>query len=372
MPLRVAQVYGPRWPWLVLLYVSLSIVCGYVSWSRVVIDDKGVAWTNQDSVDLMVATRSTEPAGLALFPQMRSRMLVPVIIVGAKDYLGIPYKVTHDALRLVFIILAALLFHWHLRTWFSLAEAFTGTVLVLATIAITFNSWFPTTSDFPELVGMTVCAGLLIRQRWIWMLAALFVYTLNRETSVILLCVAVAWLYNGKGSIAKLVLVAALILGTWAAAYEFARVASNVGPGSFVVEEAKAGESGGGLISQLVGLVQGSWPRRRETILSLLRNPHPYNVNWSPLLVFNIFWFLPLANWRAVPGHLKRLYLGGLLAGLPAFILVGVLNEAGRHMIPLYPLVFPAGLYVLFQHVLPPSAGASAEMQSRDVLWTRN
>lgn len=32
-------------------------------------------------------------------------------------------------------------------------------------------------------------------------------------------------------------------------------------------------------------------------------------------------------------------------------------NESGRHMIPLYPLIYPAGLYVLFRYVTPPDSG---------------
>lgn len=349
---RLWQIYGPRWPWLVGLYVSLAIICGYVSWSKVVIDAKGVVYTNQDSVDLQVGARSTNPTGLAQWPQMRSRVLLPMIIVGAKDYFGVPYRVTHDGTRLLFIVLSVLVFHWHLRRWFSLLESLAGTVILLATITITFNNWFPIATDFPELLGMTACTVFLIRRRWTVMLVTLFFATLNRETSIGFVFVACCWLYDGKRSLPKLLVVTALIVGTWAAAYALARVAAGVGPGSFVQEAAVRGEAGAGLVSQLVGVARDVWPRRRASMVSLIRNPHPYNVNWSPFLVFNVFWLLPLSAWRTIPLRLRRLYIGGLIGGLPAFVLVGVLNETGRYMIPLYPWVLPAGLYVLFRHVV--------------------
>lgn len=122
---------------------------------------------------------------------------------------------------------------------------------------------------------------------------------------------------------------------------------------------------GRGVVSELVGVFIDTWPRRKESMLSLIRNPHPYNVNWSLLLVLNVFWFLPLVAWRSIPLPLKRLYVGGLLGGLPIFLLVGVLNEAGRHMIPLYPLVFPAGLWVLFQRVMPEASPLMGRMAPR-------
>lgn len=336
------------------MYVALAIICGYVSWSRVVIDDTGTVWTNQDSVDSMVAMRADAPTGLAQWTHMRSRLLVPVLIVGAKDYLGIPYNVTHDATRLMFIITAVLLFHWHLRTWFAPIEAVAGTLFVLATVTITFNNWFPVPTDFPELIGMTACTALLVRQRWIMMLMALFVYTLNRETAVVFSCVALAWLYDGGKSLARLLAVVALILATWAVAYELARFASNVGPGSFLQLSDTPGESGQGLIAQVVEFFEGIWVRRLASVLALISNPHPYNVNWSPALVFNIFWVLPAIMWRTVPLPLRRLYAGGLLAGVPIFLLGGVLNETGRILIPLYPLLLPAGMYAFSRHVINP------------------
>lgn len=349
---RIRAIYGPGWPWVVVLYVCLAVICGYVSWSRVVIDANGVVFTNQNSVDFAVNSRSSQPEGLATWPQMRSRLLLPVIIVGAYDYLGIPYNITHDALRLLFIILAAIAFHWHLRTWFSPLESLTGTVLVLATVTITFNNWFPVLTDIPELLAMTVCTALLIRRRWILMLVALFLYTLNRETALTFVFVASAWLWDWKRSTTHVLAIAALIVLTWGTAYYIARTASNIDSGSFFLQEGTPGGSTRGVLTQATGLINEIWERRRASWVSLLTNPHPYNVNWAPFLVLNIFWILPLAYWRAVPDRLRRLYLSGLAVGFPMFLLAGVLNETGRLMIPLYPLLLPAGLFVLYRRVL--------------------
>ena len=343
--------YGPRWPWLFGLYLALATICGYTSWSKVVIDDQGQVYTNQTTVDTMVSVLSDNPEGLARFANIRSRVLVPLLMASANTYLGISYRVAHDAMRLMFILMAALAFHWYLRTWFSPLESLVGTILVLASITITFNSWFPITTDFPELLGMTLCAGLLVRRRWAWMFVALAIMTVNRETAIILLPAAACWLYVEKLSLPRVAAVCTAIFLTWAAAYFVARQVSGVGAEWILAPGSSS--SGQGLVAELVGVFLETWPSRVVSMLSLIQNPHPYNVNWSLLLVLNVFWFLPLSAWRSVPANLRGLYVGGLLGGLPIFALVGVLNEAGRHMIPLYPLLYPAGLFVLFRYVAP-------------------
>jgi hypothetical protein len=350
------SVYGPQWLWLFGLYLSLAVICGYTSWSKVVRTDDGRVFTNQDSVQLMESILSNRQEGLAAWPQIRTRLLVPYLMAGAK-LAGVPYRVSHDALRLLFIVAAAVLFHWHLRRWFSLHEALTGTILVLLTITITFNNWLPVPTDIPELAGMTLCAGLLVRGRTAAMLAALAVATLNRETAIILVFVVVCWRYDRTSSVGRMVPIVAATVLTWAGAYLLARFLAHTGSGWVLPPGGTM--QGQGPLRELLGVFLDTWPRRFASMMSLVRNPHPYNVNWSPLLVFNIFWILPLAWWRAVPRDLRRLYVGGLLGGLPIFALVGVLNEAGRHMIPLYPLVFPAGLWVLYRFVLGAPVGTS-------------
>ena len=343
--------YGPRWLWLFGLYLALATTCGYTSWSKVVIDDQGQVYTNQTTVDTMVSVLSDNPEGLARFANIRSRVLVPLLMASANKYLGVSYRVAHDGMRLMFILMAVLAFHWYLRTWFSPLESLVGTILVLASITITFNTWFPRSTDFPELLGMTLCAGLLVRRRWAWMFVALAIMTLNRETSIIFLLAAACWLYAERFSSPKIAVVCAAIFLTWAAAFFIARQVSGVGAAWILGPESTS--TGRGLVAELVGVFLETWPRRAASMLSLIQNPHPYNVNWSLLLVLNVFWFLPLSAWRFVPANLRALYVGGLLGGFLIFALVGVLNEAGRHMIPLYPLLYPAGLFVIFRYVAP-------------------
>ncbi len=349
--MTLRDIYGPRWPWLFALYLSIAIVCGYTSWSRIVIDDNGVVYTNQTSVDSLVSGLSDNPIGTARWALIRSRVLIPLLIVSANKYLGIPYNVTHDGTRLLLILLGALLFHWHLRAWFTPVESLAGTTLVLASIPITFNGFYPIATDFPELVGMTACAALLVRRRWFWMLAVFGLTTLNRENSIILSCVAVCFLYRGPDTIRTTAAVAGAIVATWWTSFSAAR--SIAGVRTDWIQPPEGTMRGQGMLPELIGVFVDTWPRRADSMLSFFRDPHPYNVNLSLLLVLNIFWFLPLTAWSSIPISLRRLYVGGLLGGLPIFLLVGVLNEAGRHMIPLYPLVLPAGLFVLFRHVIP-------------------
>ena len=48
-----------------------------------------------------VSGLSDHPIGTARWALIRSRVLVPLLIVKGKQYLGIPYRVTHDATRLM-------------------------------------------------------------------------------------------------------------------------------------------------------------------------------------------------------------------------------------------------------------------------------
>lgn len=345
------RIYGDHWPWLFGLYLSLAIICGYQSWSKVVVDSNGVVWNNQSSVDTLVSILSDHPIGTAVWPQIRSRILLPLLIVKANAYFGIPYRVMHDGLRLLFIFLSLILIHWHFRAWFAPLESLAGTVIVIASVIITFNGTYPTVTEFPELVGMTVCTALLVRRRWWWMLLALGVATLNRETSVVFGAVVFCFLYRGRKSISIALALTSAVAVTWWLAYSGARLLAGVG-GEWV-QISQGTMSGQGVVRELVGVFVDLWPRRVESILSLVHNPHPYNVNWSVFLVMNVFWIAPLFSWRSIPPSLKRLYIGGILGGSVIFALAGVLNEAGRHMIPLYPLVMPAGLYAFYRRVTP-------------------
>lgn len=351
-------VYGPHWPWLFVLYVALAAICGHLSWSRVVIAE-GRTWTNQTSIDSVVSGLSDNPQGTARWALVRSRMLVPGLIVKAREYFGIPYRVTHDASRLLFIYLSLLFLHWHFRAWFTPLESLVGTVIVIASITITFNGFYPIVTDFPELAGVTACAGLLARRKWSWLLAALAITTLNRENAVIMVPTTFCVLYQDLKRLGQTLLPTAMAAATWGLAFILARHLAGV-TGDWI-QKPEGSMRGAGLFPELIGVFIDTWPRRLESVMSLVHNPHPYNANWSPFLVLNVFWILPLVYWRSVPTFFRRLYVGGLIGILPIFISAGVMNEAGRHMIPLYPLLMPAGLSVLYRRVVPASPPIYAE-----------
>jgi hypothetical protein len=165
--------------------------------------------------------------------------------------------------------------------------------------------------------------------------------------------VALCFLYEGRESIRTAVTAAGGIAATWLIAFLSARHIAGVS--SDWIQPPEGTMRGRGVVNELIGVFLDTWPRRAESMLSLVHNPHPYNVNWSVFLVLNVFWIAPLFAWRSIPRSLQRLYIGGLLGGLPIFLLVGVLNEAGRHMIPLYPLLVPAGLYMFSHFVTAPA-----------------
>src|SRR5207249_799857 len=123
---------------------------------------------------------------------------------------------------------------------------------------------------------MTLCAGLLVRGRWGWMCVALAIATLNRETSIMLGAVVVCWVYAGRSSWPKVVGAGAVIFVTWAVAYYVARQIAGVGS-EWILSPENPGQ-GGGLMAEVAGTFFGTWPRRAESMMSLVRNPHPYNV----------------------------------------------------------------------------------------------
>ncbi len=93
----------------------------------------------------------------------------------------------------------------------------------------------------------------------------------------------------------------------------------------------------------------------------LLVKPHPYNAYLLPIYLFGALWLLPLWGWRRLPTVLRA----GLVL-VPVFlaivVVVGGLNEP-RQLMPLYPILVPSSLFVLFP-------GALAQATSRGVTAT--
>src|SRR5262249_43463381 len=154
-----------------------------------------------------------------------------------------------------------------------------GTVLVVTTITITFNGFYPIVTDFPELAGMTACAGLLVRRRWSWLLLAVALTTLNRENAVIMIPVTFCVLYEDVQRIGRPLLPVAMVAVTWFLTFLLARQLAGVGGDWIQTPQGTGTMRGSGPFSELLAVFIDIWPRRLESFMSLVRNPHPYNVN---------------------------------------------------------------------------------------------
>lgn len=262
------------------------------------------------------------------------RPLMLGIVALAQSVTGLTWAYCFSLLRLLTIVAAYLALHFYLRVWFSDGLVLLGILFVAASVPLTFvSNWWEIITDFPEILVFTLGLGSLRSKSHATLAVVAFLGTFNRETAALLVLIAGVFVVlkwrKGERDLRPLGatvvgwLCATFALRWWMAA---PAQATTVTDRLYLLEH------------NLTGLAQ------------LLVKPHPYNAYLLPLLMFGLFWILPLRVLRELPPVLQAgMCAVPVLLGL--VLTVGGLNEP-RQFMPLYPILVPSSLFALFPATL--------------------
>lgn len=235
-------------------------------------------------------------------------------------------EVFYSALRFIATLMTLIVFHKYLLIWFSSEIAFSGTVLLAGLHLYTYRQYFYQPSSFLSLMFLTVGTYLILRGPTKWLYPIVFVASLSRETTGIL--VGVYLLYNWPLTRKNLLNVFGLF-AVWLSAQVSLRLA--------------------------FGIVENCLRR------PFYYNFYPRNFLW-PVLLFGVFWLIPLIHHRTLPPFLRR----ALLLWLPPLILVNFIwgnVEESRLFLEMAIVLIPSTLFVLCEPepVTAPRTGNAGE-----------
>ncbi len=251
------------------------------------------------------------------------RILMPTVM-RSLEKLGMPWPHAFSLVRLLTIVAAYILFLQYLRGWFDDSAALAGLLFVAATVPLTFNNWLEIPTDFPELIAFTLAYCALRSDRDGRLVPLVFVATFNRETTffIPMLVFAVRSRWDSPLSGVRAALPSAT---AWAVPYVALRWWTGV---------------------PLAGAYGSAWDHNLSGLQHFFRNWNLYNDYLYYAWLLGPFWVLPILHRAQLPLLLRR-----ALWTLPAFMFVylflGYLNEP-RPLLPLYPMLVPAGLFCLF------------------------
>jgi hypothetical protein len=273
-------------------------------------------------------------SGIAEAPG-RYRVLMPFALQGAVRATGAdPMTIWHLS-RLAGFFASWVALHAYLRTWFPLSGAVAGTLLVAATLPLTFTNSWAHPDHIPELALFTLGCFAIARGRDALFAIALVAASLNRETAAFLVP-----LYLAGGAITRERLVkTAGFAAIWAAIYVGLRVARGM-------------------------VTYDTWQLFRNVeFLKLLPAPYdPYAraYAWFGLALFGPLLYLALQR----RGELPR-FVRGALWIVPLVAVTGLLFSSiveTRIFTPLFPLIVPAVMFTVLQpkNCTEPSSSVSA------------
>lgn len=272
-----------------------------------------------------------------------TRILMPALNAFVVRVTGLGWDKVFSLLRLMLIALTLLTFHWYLRRWFDVPIAMLGTLIMAATLPLTFNIYYELPTDFPEILAYTIGLWCILERRYALLCLTIIIGTLNRETTIFLPLILLLDLF-GKVSFARLTALCAATGFSWLIPTLLLKWWTGI---------------------ELLGGHGDMMPYNIAGLARFFENLNPYNFFLYYLYLFGIFWVLPLVRWRRQPPFFRR-----ALLSLPVFIIIylffgGVLSEP-REIVNLYPLLIPAGIFALFgeQLVAHSSVEAAGNLQS--------
>jgi hypothetical protein len=292
------------------LYLLLAVASGFVDLRMRRFPELGMTKYTPEVV-----------SGIAEAPG-RYRVLMPFALDGTVRATGAdPMTIWHLS-RLIGFFASWVVLHAYLRTWFPLHAAIAGTLLVAATLPLTFTNSWAHPDHIPELALFTLGCFAIARGRDALFAITLVVATLNRETAAFLVAL---YLVGDEMTRTRLVKTAGFA-AVWAAIYVGLRVARG-----FVAYDPW----------QLV---------RNLEFLKLL--PAPYDPYARAYAWFGVILFGPLL-YLAVQrrGNLPR-FVRGALWVVPLVVVTCVLFSSiveSRIFTPIFPLIVPAVMFTVLQ-----------------------
>jgi len=296
----------------VILYVMLAVASGFTDLRMRAHPLHGVT----DYIPQVVAGTAEAPG--------RYRVLAPFTVRGFADLTGIGLTAAWYLTRLGWFLAAYLILDQYLRTWCSPAASLAGTLLVAATLPLTFTNSWPHPDHIPELALFTLGCLAVARRREVLFAVALALAALNRETAgFLVLLYAVAGRFSRQhlwytALFALEFLLIAVGLRAWRGfeSYQYWQLANNI------------------------------------SFLRLL--PAPYDPYYRAYAYFFLVLFGPLALVALARRPQKPLFARRALWVVPPFLLVACTISSiieTRIFTPLYPLLLPAVVVTLFSHL---------------------
>jgi hypothetical protein len=291
------------------LYVAIAVASGFMDLRARAYPDRVVT----HYVPEVVSGRAEAPG--------RYRILAPWVVHVTAVITGWKPMTAWIATRLVWLLAAYLVLHAYLRTWFGLPATIAGTLLVAATLPLTFTNSWANPDHIPELALFTWgCLAIAKRDDGLFALV-LPLATLNRETAAFLLLLYAVAEPLSRGRLIRLVGFGVL----WAALYIGLRL--------------------------LYGFQHYEyWQvwRNLEFLKLLPPNYDPYYraYAWFGVLLFGPLVWLGLHADRTAPLFVRRALWVVPAVVIVAFTISSIIES--RIFTPLYPLTLPAALFGLF------------------------
>lgn len=328
---------SPQFRWTTALYIWLALVTGAVSFQRKLPVAVAAEWQHSswDAIasrgrvfrlvgDDVTLSSDRQDLNLVMYAQ---RPLLPILLAGIVRFTGLPWPYAFSALRLLSIVACYLAFDAYLRRWVAQPLAILGTLLLVATIPLTFKDWWEIPTDFPEILFLTLGLACISSERYLMLVLVTGLATLNRPTGFflpLLLLLSCGSFGEVRSRVRPLILCSLVYLGLTALIFWWM---------TFLPSS---------------GLLQLAFSAPSHALAGLLRAPHPYNNFFYYGYLFGPLWLLPFFR----PSHLPHLLARALLIA-PVHVVVAFFGGAGRIDEPrqlclLFPILIPAAVVALW------------------------
>jgi hypothetical protein len=276
--------------------------------------------------------KEAETPGYTFEKANLTRVFYPALIAALDKIPGISPEQAFSLLRIGFVFLFYLIFHFYMREWGDEKSAFLGTLFVGATIPLTFNNWFELPTEFPEMIFFTLGIWTIYKRKFWALVLVTFFATLNRETAAFL---PLIYLFNAfdiksfkenPAKTAKTVLDVFIVGLAWLIPYASLRFISGLGT---------------------EWNHQDSIAQNTLGLSAFFQNFNPFNNFLFYLYLLGIFWIIPFLRWKDLSPFWKRTLLTTPIILFVFLFGGGYLNEP-RELAPLYPILVPPALAYLF------------------------